>query len=350
MSYDLSIADTGKFAPSGKIRPDRVSTGPQVPSNSGAGPSGGGGGPGPGGGPPRPESEKELSLSELAAQYGYAAAFFRSDAELKKLIQQAVKEQWSTAKFQAKFMASKWYKRHTASARTWLELEARDPKEAGSRIAEQTRAIRAQANQMGISLSGGRAKKMARESLMLGWSPQLLTDAIADEFKYRPGETSGQAASMETFISSTAADYGVKVSDSRVGSWLGRTLRGDFTEENIVDLVTDMARTRYPGLVELLDQGRTVADVAEPYRDSYSRLLEVPISAVDLFDPHLQKALQGTRSATKAGSASEPPQMQNMFDFERDLRRDARWQRTRNARDSVMNATHGVLKDWGLYA
>jgi hypothetical protein len=155
---------------------------------------------------------------------------------------------------------------------------------------------------------------------------------------------------METFIKATAADYGVKVSDSRTGDWLGRTLRGDFTEENIVDLVTDMARTRYPGLAELLDQGRTVADVAEPYRDSYARLLEVPFSTVDLFDPMLQKALQGTRSTATKTNASEPPQIQNLSDFERGLRRDSRWQFTNNAKQATMDATIGVLRDWGLHA
>lgn len=349
MSYDLFFDDTGKAAPttSAPRKPTTAPTPrPSAGSSSGGGGSGGGGGGGGSG--PRPKAEKRLSLDELAAQYGYAAAFFRSDAELRKLIQQAVKDQWSTAKFQAKLMASKWYRKHTASARTWLELEARDPKEASSRVAEQTRAIRAQANQMGISLSSGRVKKMAREALMMGWSAQLITDAVADEFKYDPGETSGQAASMETFIKRTAGDFGVRVSDSRVGDWLGKTLRGDFTEDNITDLVADMARSRYPGLNEFIDQGKTVADVAEPYREAYSRLLEVPFETVDLFDGIVQQALQGTRSAT--AKAGDPLQVQSLYDFERTLRRDSRWQFTRNARQSAMDTTIGILRDWGLSA
>lgn len=350
MSTDLWF-DTGQAPPSGKQKPGKVTTGPRPRKptggggTSGGGSSGGGGG---GGGGPRPESEKELSLGELAAQYGYAAAFFKSDPELQKLIKQAVKEQWSTSKFQAKFQASRWYRKHNASTRTWLELEARDPKEAANRIAEQTRTIRNQANQMGVSLSRGRAKKMAREALMMGWNPQLITDAIVSEFEYDPGETAGQAATMETFIKSTAGDYGVRVSDSRVGNWLTRTLRGDFTEDSIVDMVTDMARSRYPGLTEFLDQGKTVADVAEPYRESYSRLLEVPFETVDLFDPMLQKALQGTRGPQ--AKEAEPPQIQTLYDFERNVRKDNRWQYTNNARNAAVDSTIGILRDWGLNA
>lgn len=344
--FDLFISDTGKGAPS-KPKPRKPSKPRTSPTPRGGGGSGGGGGGG-GSSAPRPVSEKKLSLGELSAQYGYAAAFFKSDAELRRLIEAAVKGQWSTAKFQAKFQASKWYRKHTAATRTWLELEARDPKEAAQRIAEQTRAVKAQANQMGISLSSGRAKKMAREALMMGWSAQLITDAIVDEFDYDPGETAGQAATMETFINRLAGDYGVRVSESRIGDWLGKTLRGDFTEDNLTDMVTDMARARYPGLAEFLDQGKTVADVAEPYRESYSRLLETPFETVDLFDPLMQKALQGTRSGT--AKQGEPPEMQNLYDFERTLRRDSRWQFTNNARQSAMDSTIGVLKDWGLYA
>jgi hypothetical protein len=286
-------------------------------------------------------------MGELAAQYGYAAAFFKSDAELKKLIEQAVKGQWSTAKFQAKFQATKWYRSNSASTRTWLELEARDPKEASRRLAEQQRAIRSQANQLGISLSSGRVKKMARDALLMGWSDQLITDAIANEFDYEPGRTSGQTATLETFIKGTAADYAVRVSDGRVGNWLGKALRGDWDEDNIADMIRDQARSRYPGLVEQIDKGLTVADVAEPYRQSYSTLLETGFDSVDLFDPLIQKALQGTRSGTS--KAGEPPEVQNLYDFERGLRQDARWMHTNNARKSVMDSTIGVLKDWGLY-
>lgn len=318
------------------------------PPSSGPSGGGGGGGRGGGGGGGKPKDDKKLSMGELAAQYGYAAAFFKSDSELRKLIQQAVKGQWSTAKFQAKFQATKWYRQHSADTRTWLELEARDPKEAAQRVKEQTAAIRQQANQMGISLSYKRAKKMARESLLMGWNDQFVTRAIVDEFDYEPGKTSGETASLETFIKETAGNYGVRVSDGRVGNWIGKTLRGAFTEDHITDLLTDQARSRYPGLANYFDQGLTTADVAEPYRQSYSNLLETPFETVDLFDPLIQKALQGTRN--EKAKPGDPPDIMNLYDFETRVRKDGRWQFTNNARKSAMDSTLGVLQDWGLYA
>ena len=94
-----------------------------------------------------------LSMEELAVQYGFAAAFFNSDPELKKLIQAAVKGQWSSAKFQAKFMATKWYRSREASVRQWADLMARDPKEAQNKINERKAELSDQFTQLGITVS-----------------------------------------------------------------------------------------------------------------------------------------------------------------------------------------------------
>lgn len=303
--------------------------------------SGGGGAPAP-----RPDPEpKKLSMKELAAQYGYAATLFKSDKELERLIKRAVDQQWTTSRFQAEFMSTKWYQRHTAAARTWLELEARDPSTAQKRVDDQTARIRREANQLGIALSTSRARKMARESLMLGWNEQTLTNAIVDEFEYRPGRTSGMTATLETFINNAASDFGVQVSGNKIGDWIGKTLRGDFTDDHLADMIRDMARSKYPGLQQYFDRGLSTADIAEPYLQSYAQLLELPDDSVTVFDPLVQQALQGVRGTAKP---DDPPQLQTLYDFERTLRKDSRWQHTNNARQSTMNATLGILQDWGL--
>jgi hypothetical protein len=104
-----------------------------------------------------------------------------------------------------------------------------------------------------------------------------------------------------------------------------------------------MAKSKYPGMGAFLDMGQTVRQVATPYVQSYAQLLEVDADSVDMNDNLIQQALQGTPS-----SATAPPQMQSVYQFERSVRRDPRWVRTKNARDSVTNAAHNVLRDWGL--
>jgi hypothetical protein len=293
------------------------------------------------------KDDKKLSLDELAAQYGYAAAFFFSDPELKRLIERAVKEQWTADKFQARFMATKWYRTRSADARTWVELKARDPAEAKRRMDTQRFQIQQMATQMGVSLSAKRLERMTEDSFIFGWDDASLRQWISAEFKYQPeGGTTGQASTLEQFIRQTAGEYGVQVSAAQVGKWVGQALSGTYTEDHLVDFIRDMARSKYPGMQTYLDQGLTVRDVADPYIQSYASLLELTPDTVQLNDARVQKALQGQQPA-KPGDA---PQMQTLYDFERDLRKDPRWRRTKNAREQMTNTALGVLQDMGIYA
>lgn len=289
---------------------------------------------------------KQLGIEELAATYGYAATFFNSDPELRGLIDRAVHEQWTADRFRAAFMASAWYRARNADTRQWVELESRDPATASQRIGNQQYVIQGIANQMGISLPTDRLRKMARDSLMFGWEETQLKEAVAAEFQYRPGgNTAGGAASIEDRIRQYASDYGVSLGDTQVGQWVQGTLAGKFTEEHLRDYARDMARSKYPGMSYYLDQGMTVRQVAAPYVKSYSDLMEIGEDTVNLGTPIIQTALQGVQA-----DANTAPRMRSLFEFERDVRKDPQWLKTKNARDSVQNATLGVLRDFGLYA
>lgn len=309
-------------------------------------------------------NNQNLSLADLAAQYGYAANFFYSDPELTALINQATKEQWSVAKFQAKFMASNWYRSHAASVRTWVEENARDPQTAARQIQQTALKIRDEATQMGASLDDARIQQMARDSLMWGWNDQELKDAIGSELQYKgSGSAQGQAGSFDSQIRAAANDYGLTVSDNTVGTWIRALAQGSWTMDNVTSQLKDWAMSKYPGLNAQLGQGMTVRQIADPYIQSYAQILEKPAQAVQLDDPLLQKALQGTPQAppAKSGSTGQPgasnggstvaPPMapQSLYDFENTLRQDPRWLTTQNAHQSMQNAAMGILRDWGLY-
>lgn len=339
----------------------------------------------------KPADDKpKLSMEELASQYGYAAAFFNSDPELANLIQQAVSGQWTADKFRAALMASNWYRSKSESTRQFIELQGRDPVEANKRIADQARKIQQTANQQGISIDPTRLQNMARDSLLYGWDDLHLQQAVAAEWHYQPnGGTSGGAATLETRYRQMADDYGVTLNDSQLGDFIGGTLAGRYTEDNVSDFLRDTARSKYPGLQQYLDVGMTVKQVASPYVQSYAQILEVGPDAVSINDPYIQRALQGQNpvkapsgqsgastapfsaqvystspmrptlgsggssglpvTSAQPGPAPVPVQPMSLYDFEQQLRKDPRWLSTKNAKDSVTNTAIGVLRDFGIY-
>lgn len=334
----------------------------------------------------------KLSMEELAAQYGYAAAFFNSDPELSSLIQQAVSGQWTADKFRAALMASNWYRSKSEATRQFIELQGRDPAEANKRIADKARLIQQTANQQGISIDPRRLASMAKDSLMYGWDDLTLQQAVAAEWHYNPGGTSGGAASLEVRYKQLADDYGVTLSTSQLGDFIGGTMAGKYTEDNVADFLRDTARSKYPGLQNYLDVGMTVRQVAAPYLQSYANILEVSPDTVSINDPAVQRALQGQVPAkggtsssggsmglrdtggvyggsspgarptyrpggpaggsggvTSTGPAAMPVQPMSLYDFERGLRQDPRWLRTKNAKDQMQTTAIGVLRDFGIY-
>lgn len=282
---------------------------------------------------------------ELAAQFGYAAAFFQAIPELNNLLNQAVREHWTPARFQAGFMNSNWYRSTSASARQWSTLQTSDPASASQKLNDTMNKIGTLASQMGVTIDGNRLNQMANAAISGGYSDDVLRSAIAAEWHYTPGNTSGSAggaAGAEAAMRKLASDYGVTVNDSDMAGMVQGVLSGRMTQDSMADFVRDQARSKYPGMKDWIDQGLTVKQVASPYTSSYAKLMEVDPDTVKLDDPAVQRALQGGKNSQGAW------QQQTLYDFEKQLRNDPRWLKTKNARDDVSNTTNNVLRDMGL--
>lgn len=285
----------------------------------------------------------KLSKEELAAQYGYVASFFGQTPELQQLLNDAVKGQWTTSKFQARFMASGWYRSREANAREWVELKTRDPQTANSRIADKFYDLSHRASQMGVSLPDNEMFQIAETAIQWGWTDAYTTEQLAQKANVNPGQAQGTAAQTETDIRRLASDYGVDVSDANLMQWTRGVLAGQLGQDNLTTYIRDMAKSKYAGMSSYLDAGMTVRQVAAPYLQSYSDILEVSPDAVKITDPAVQKALQGSPP-----KPNQPPSMQTLYDFEKGLRQDSRWQYTKNAHKAVTDAGQSVLRDMGL--
>jgi hypothetical protein len=197
--------------------------------------------------------------------------------------------------------------------------------------------------QLGRNLGDINIRQLAEHSLKFQWNDAQLQNVIASYVKYDPKTAAGQIAAHEMQIKAMAGEYGVSLSRSTMQTYIQGLVSGKFTQDNLQDVFRDQAKSKFPGMAAYLDKGMSVRQVAAPYVDSYSRLLETSPESVQVADPLLQKALQG--QVRKPG---EPPIMQSVYDFEQNLRKDSRWMQTKNAHDELKNAAMGIGKAWGL--
>ena len=282
------------------------------------------------------------SAADTAANFGYSMAFFQSDPELKALLNSAVKGNWTPQQFVAKLQNTRWFKTKGEAARQMYALKTSDPATFNQRVASARQQIASVANQMVAAVPGGVMAKLSEQALALGWNDDQIHMAVRGYIKpTADGTYRSNAGAYQEQIKEMAADYGFNVSDSTMGSWVRGMVLGQTSIEQLKQRVISNTISKYPGLAERLQSGETLEQIASPYKDSYSKILEVPSTAINLSDPAIQQALS---ARTKDGK----PTTKTVWQFESDLKSDPRWLKTNNARDQLVGNTRKVLQDFGL--
>lgn len=139
-------------------------------------------------------------------------------------------------------------------------------------------------------------------------------------------------------LAKTAAANGLDLQASFGNSlqdWANRVANGE-SVEIFKGLIRQTAKRGLPESVgKLLDQGVDLEAVYEPYKKIMASVLEMNPETITLSDPTLRGAIGQDKEMT-------------LYDFQRQLRKDPRWQYTNNARQDVSNSALQVLRDFGF--
>ena len=142
-------------------------------------------------------------------------------------------------------------------------------------------------------------------------------------------------------VKNFAARNGIMLSDQAAGEYATQIVAGKLSTDTVYNTLRDSAASAFPQLADKIKAGIDVKTLADPYIQSMSNILEIPYTSVDLFDPKVRGALSYTLPDGKVGTKS-------IFDFEKELRQDPRWQYTKNAKKTVAESTLRVLQDFGF--
>lgn len=169
--------------------------------------------------------------------------------------------------------------------------------------------------------------------------PSLVRKLIREVAKFDPAEKLGGTAGRNLQeLKSTAAANGLdlnRVFGSDVQNWLSKINAGEDIE-TFKQTIRDVAKIGLPEKVQgLVDRGVDLETIYSPYKRTMAAILEVNPETITLDDPTLRSAIG-------------PDREMSIYDFQRNLRQDPRWEYTDAARSEVSGLVNKVLKDFGF--
>lgn len=308
------------------VRSTAVSGGSATPATTGRAPAG-------------------IDRNELAQQYGFTLAFMNAYPEVGALFDQAVREGWTAEKFQAKFKNSNWYNQHTESQRKAALLSTSDPAEWGQLWNRTQHHVMTLLGDIGGDAGNWDSiNAIATHIIWDGWNDERVRNEIGQYIVFGDGGMArGKAGEIQRELNAYSYAMGVKNADSWVQEAVRRAASGRSSIQDFKNDILNWSIAAFPGYEDQLRSGMTMSDIAQPYTQSMSQILEIAPGEVNLFDPTIRGALGWKDSAGKA--MAKP-----LWQFQNDLRGDERWTKTQNAQDAAMGTAHKVLQDMGIYS
>lgn len=298
-------------------------------------PSKGKGGSGP--------KQDKIDRDQIEEDYGLSYALFKAFPELNQLLKDAIAGNWTPTKFQVELRQTKWFEKHSDVWREVTALHYSDPATYNDRLAESQAAVSNLAASVGAQLTPAGLERLAKRSLLFGFDEAQIRDVLAKHVKpSQSGYYTGELSTVEDQLRSTAIQNGITLSDSQMRGWMQSIVRGDASQDQFVTAIRRMAADAFPLYGEQVKGGLDLMDVASPFIQSMSEILELNPADIKLTDPTIRRALAGTADAT--GKA----QAMNIAQFEDSLRKDNRWMYTKNARQTAEGMAASIGKMWGL--
>jgi DNA replication initiation complex subunit (GINS family) len=320
------------------------------------------------------------AIYELArSQYGNVDSIFLYDPELKALLIEAIGDPTTAvgdmkpAEFARRLAASDWairngttYAKRDAQRREYDEtlakynqqLELADTQQKKDAILSKIGQLKTTSS-YAMGLASAKAFIEATASGLTGtMSPErldafvkrmydsandkdvnIINRELAALISYKPGTQLGGAIGGDlTTLRATARANGFDLDTSfgsSINDWLQRLAKGE-SIETFKNTIRGAAKLGLPDKVaNLLDQGLDLKDIYDPYKKVMASVLEVAPDSISLDDKTLRMAIG-------------PEKEMSLYDFQRTLRKDPRWQYTNNAREESSDAVLGVLRNFGF--
>lgn len=293
---------------------------------------------------------------------------FKNVDSLKILLNKFVNGELTEAQFKREIEIDPWYRSNSKEIKNrYIQLFnyedlVKTGRATGNTDYEQeidriVRNIQAKARELtGIDIPEDQAKLLAKDLYIynLDADPAVLTERLVRFIKPTAGMIGGvptigyggRALQDYQALQAIAKANGMRIEDLLPKDATGKpmTAQGTLAQlalgkldiNRIAQDARKLAALGQPDYVrDLLGQGYDLESIYLPYKNSMATILELDPNTISLSDPSLRMGI------SKEGDM-------NLYDFERALRKDNRWQYTQQAREEVSDVALRVLRDFGF--
>jgi hypothetical protein len=308
------------------------------------------------------------AIADATRLYNMPDIIFKNIGSLGTLLQKYVDNKLTDKQFQMELANDPWVRQNSQEIKArYLQLfNYQDLVKSGralgttdyeQQITRITRTLQERARQLtGADIPEADAKLMAQDLYIfnLDGDEAVVTERLARFIRPTAGMVAGkvtegyggQALQNYQALQAIAKANGFKIEDILPRDAAGNAMTAESTLQaiatNKIDtnrLAQDVRKLAAQGQPEyvrqLLGQGYDLEQIYSPYKNRMASILEVNPDTIDLNDPALRMAIG------KNGDM-------NLYDFEKALRKDNRWQYTQNARQEVAGSVLQVLRDFGF--
>jgi len=138
-----------------------------------------------------------------------------------------------------------------------------------------------------------------------------------------------------------AKKYGITLSNKDALKYVSTSYRNNDKDTSKINAkLLAISKATYSNLADVLSEDVDLEDLSANYKYTMRQILEIPESQVDVLNPTIQMALKnnGNKGAM------------NLTEFERALKKDPRWGKTTNARETATGYANSILRNFGLIA
>jgi hypothetical protein len=252
---------------------------------------------------------------------------------------------FTQAEFDREFNKTDWKQKYTS-----FEAEARrqqaDPRLRNDWLASiETNKdfIRDIASQYGVQLTEDEITDFATQSRLQDWDQRRIERALQPMLQrtIEQGEDLiGRVGDAETDLLTWTRSNGLDLSRSDLAPYISRISMGTQSLRDAqADIRTTYLAGMYPAWADRIKAGDDPSVIFAPYRNIARQLLEMDDLSLD--DPIMKRAAQ------YVGPDGKPAQLP-LYEFEKQIRKDSRWQYTDNAYKEYTDVGTDLLRMFGF--